>query len=194
LGRSEEAERELRTAIRLNDTFDAEHTLGAILLDSGRNQEAISCFKRARAIGPETGLLWLNLGLAYSREHRDSEAKAAFRDGQAFEAKDLAEDSRDALERARLAYFAARLGDKQQGESEIAQALQAKRGDAEVSLLALLTFEALEHREQSLSLLAGSSSILLRSILVQVNRYPELAGLRHEPRYLTLIDSNHIRQ
>jgi hypothetical protein len=63
-----------------------------------------------------------------------------------------------------------------------------------VSLLALLTFEALGHREQSLSLLTGSPSILLRSIVVQVNRYPELAELRHEPRYLTLIDSNHIRQ
>jgi serine/threonine protein kinase/tetratricopeptide (TPR) repeat protein len=194
LGRSEEAEHELRTAISLHDDFAAEHTLGAILLDSGKNQEAIYCFRRALDIGPASGLLWLNLGLAYSREHRDRDARSAFFGGQAFELKGLAGNSRHPLERARLAYFAARLGDSQQAESEIAQALQSLRDDAEVSLLALLTFEALGHREQSLSLLTGSPSILLRSIVVQVNRYPELAELRHEPRYLTLIDSNHIRQ
>ena len=48
-GRLAEAESELHAAIRLKDSSFAEHALGAILLDLGRNRDAISSFLRALA-------------------------------------------------------------------------------------------------------------------------------------------------
>jgi len=193
LGRYEEAEQELRKAISLEDNFDTELTLGSVLLDAGKSREAIACLERANSIGPENGGLWLDLGLAYERDHRPSDAKTAFFRGRAFTRNYLAGDPRTFLERARLAYFEARLGDSQQAISEIAQALQTPRDDDELSLVALLTYEVIGLRGRSLDLLEGSSSTLFRSIMVQAERYPELAGLRHEPRYMKLVDSNHVR-
>ena len=193
LGRYEEAEQELRKAISLEDDFDTELTLGSVLLDAGKNREAISSLERASSIGPENGGLWLDLGLAYERDGRPSNAKTAFFRGRAFTRNYLAGDTRTFLERARLAYFEARLGDSQQAISDIAQALQTPRDDDELLLVALLTYEVIGLRGRSLDLLEGSSSTLFRSIKVQAERYPELAGLRREPRYMKLVDSNHVR-
>jgi tetratricopeptide (TPR) repeat protein/TolB-like protein len=189
VGRLAEAESELQAAIRLEDSSFAEHALGAILLDLGRNREAISSFLRARALGPETTLLWLNLGLAYGREGLARESKAAFRSGVAHGTKSLMTDPRDVRQRARVAYLLARLGDRQQAESEIAQA-QVSRDDADVCLMTVLTYETLGgRRKEALDLLANSPSIL-----IQLIRYPELADLRHDPRFQQLLSSNHVHQ
>jgi tetratricopeptide (TPR) repeat protein/TolB-like protein len=193
LGQLEEAEQELRKSISLKDNFDAELGLGTIFLDAGKYPEAISCFERAKAVGPENGGLWLELGLAYSRQHRDREAKTAFLRGQKFSMQYLSTDSSYPVERARLAYFAARLDEPLQAMSEIEQALQIPRDDTEVVLLSLLTFEALDLRQRSIDLLTGSSPTLVRSITVQVEQYPELAGLRQDSRYLKLVSSDRIR-
>jgi serine/threonine protein kinase len=184
-GRLPEAEKELREAVRLQDSAVAEHTLGAILLDLGKSGEAISCFERARDLGDHTSLLWLNLGLSYSREGRDSDAAEAFQKGLAASEQDLINDPRDGAERARLAYLAARKGDKRRAEFEIAQALQIAHDDSEAVLLAVLTYETLSSREQALGLLGRSPSIL-----VQLNRYPELMDLRRDPRYEQLLAKN----
>ena len=71
--------------------------------------------------------------------------------------------------------------------------LQIPRDDTEVVLLSLLTFEALDLRQRSIDLLTGSSPTLVRSITVQVEQYPELAGLRQDSRYLKLVSSDRIR-
>ena len=183
LGQFAEAEKELLESIALKDSFDAELALGTILLDAGKNPEAISRFERAKAIGPENGGLWLDLGLAYSRQHRDREMKSAFLKGQKFSLQYLSTDLTYPVERARLAYFDAKLGEPLQAKSEIDQVLQIPRNDLEIVLLSLLTFEALDLRERSLGLLAGSSPVLVRSLIVQAERYPELADLRQDSRY-----------
>ena len=188
LGRWTEAENELRAAIRLQDSAEAEHTLGAILLDSGKTREATACFLRALDLGLKIPLLWMNLGLSYGREGLENDAEAAFRSGLAAAEKDLTIDPRDGSERAQLAYFAARLGDLRRAEFEIAQAIQVSKNDSDACILAVLTYEALGRREQSLGLLTSSPAVL-----GQLKRYPELADLRRDPRFLQLLSSNHIQ-
>jgi tetratricopeptide (TPR) repeat protein len=183
-----EAETELRAAIRLQDSAEAEHTLGAILLDSGKTREATSCFLRALDLGPKSALLWLNLGLSYGREGLEHDAEAAFRSGLAVAERDLTNDPRDGSIRARLAYFAARLGDSSRAEFEIAQAIQVSKNDADACLTAVLTYEALGRREQTLSLLTSSPAVL-----AQLKRYPEVADLRRDPRFQQLLSSNHVQ-
>jgi serine/threonine protein kinase/tetratricopeptide (TPR) repeat protein len=189
LGRLPEAETELRAAVRLEDSSDNEHALGAILLDSGKTDEAIPYFLRALTLGPKSALFWLNLGLAYGREGRNLDAKAAFRNGLAEAERDLSNDPRNGSGRAELAYLAVRLGDSQRAEFEIAQALQVSRDNSDTCLMAVLTYEALGHRDQTLGILANSPAVL-----DQLNRYPELADLRRDPRFLQLLSSNHIQQ
>ena len=189
LGRLPEAEKELRAAVHLEDSSDNEEALGAILMDLGKPGEAISCFLQALAMAPASANLWLDLGLSYGRESREGDAKAAFRSGLAVAEKDLIKDPRDKGERARLAYFAAMLGDSQRADFEIAQTLQVSGDDSDVSLMAVLTYEALGSREKTLALLTR-----LPTVLGQLNRYPELADLRRDPRFLQLLSSNHIQQ
>src|SRR5262249_24772415 len=81
VGRLEDAEKELRTAGSFEDLADNEHTLGAILLDLGKNPAATQCFLRARELGARDALFWLNLGLSYSRQGLEPDAKIAFRNG-----------------------------------------------------------------------------------------------------------------
>jgi serine/threonine protein kinase/Flp pilus assembly protein TadD len=188
LGRLPEAENQLRAAVHLEDSSDNEVTLGAILMDLGKPGEAISCFLRALALGPGSANLWLDLGLSYGRESRERDAKAAFRSGLAIAEQDLIEDPRDKGERARLAYFAARLGDTGRADFEIAQTLQVSGDDSDVSLMAVLTYEALGRREPTLALLTR-----MPAVLGQLNRYPELADLRRDPRLLQLLSSNNIQ-
>jgi tetratricopeptide (TPR) repeat protein len=180
LGRFAEAETELRASLRLEDSSDYELELGEILLKVRRNREAITCFRHALDIG-ETSEIWLNLGIAYRREGLTSDAKASFHSGLAACETALMRNPREGNERARLAYMAALLGDRQRGESEIVQALAVSRDDSETRMLAVLTYEALGRREQSLGLLPGSPSIL-----GQVDRCLELADLRRDPRFQEL--------
>jgi serine/threonine protein kinase/tetratricopeptide (TPR) repeat protein len=189
LERWPEAENELRAAIRLHDSSRAEHTLGAILMDTGKTPAAIACFLQALALGPKSALLWFNLGISYGREGLDGEANAAFRNGLAVAEKDVIKDPRDGSGRALLAYFATRLGDSRRAEFEIAQAIQASSEDSDTYFMAAMTYEALGQREKTLRLLATSPSVL-----PQLKRYPELADLRRDPRFLQLLSSNHVQQ
>ena len=186
LDRFAEAERELRTAIRLRDSANAENAIAVILLHTGKNEEASSAYRQAIALGPETVRLWYGLGLSYGRAGRDGDAKAAFRQGMELAENNLAGDARNGRERAYLAYFAARLGNGHQAQSEIAQALRLSPDDADTCGLAVLTYEALGRREQTLSFLTSLPPDLVRSMLPQLREYPELADLRRNPRFLVL--------
>jgi len=173
----------------LRDSSTTELALGAVLLDTGSTKDAIACFLQAIHLGDESALLWLNLGIAYNREGLEHDAEAAFRSGLAVAEKDLIQDPRDGLGHAQLAYLAARLGDSQRAEFEIGQALQLSRDNSDTCLIAVLTYEALRHREDTLGLLTSSPAVL-----PQLSRYPELADLRRDPRFVQLLSSNHVQQ
>jgi serine/threonine protein kinase len=187
LGRFPEAEAEIRTSVGLQDSSNAELELGTILLDERRNREAIACFRSALDLGPKTGELWLNLGRAFSLQHRAGDARSAFQKGLAASETVLARDPKEGSERARLGYMAARLGDAQRAETEAAQALQVSRDDTDTCVWAVLTYEVLGRRDQSLELLTRAPTILS-----QLNRYIELADLEHDPRLQELSGKNRV--
>ena len=183
-GRAAEAEGEVRAAIALQDSSTAEHELGIILQGLGRNGEATGCFLKALSLGPETAMLWLNLGLSYDREGRGGEAKRAFQSGLKVAERSVAKDPREGSQRAPLAYLAARLGDPQRATSEIEQALRVARTSSDTPLLAVLTYEAVGRRDEAFRVLANSPSTVTR-----LNRYPELADFRHDPRFIEIASS-----
>jgi serine/threonine protein kinase len=187
LRRFPEAENELRKAISIRDSSQAEQVLANVLWFTNRSQEATVHYLSAIAIGPETALLWLDLGSCYRQQGRDRDARDAFRRGLSLAKKDVIQDPRNWRERANQAYLEARLGDDSAAESDIAQVLQVSRDDDTLQT-AVVTYEALGRRDQSLSLLAKSPSIL-----PQIKSVPDLADLRRDPRFTELLASNHVQ-
>jgi eukaryotic-like serine/threonine-protein kinase len=187
LGRFADAEKEFRTSIGQQDTSNAEHALGYTLMYEGKNQQAIACYLRALALGPETGLLWLNLGVSYRRAGAGSQAQAAFKRALVLTEKDILENPRNGVTRAQLAYLYARSGDRRRAHSEAAQALQFTPSDSDVRSMLAETYEVLGERDATLALLAGAPG----AMLAQLNRNPELAGLSQDRRFMKLMASQH---
>jgi tetratricopeptide (TPR) repeat protein/TolB-like protein len=191
LGRFADAEKELRISIGLQDTSQAEHNLGYIIMQQGRDQEAIPFYRRALAIGPETALHWLNLGVSQARAGYASDARAAFRRGLELAEKEMVKDPRKGVARAELAYLCARLGDSRRAESEAAQAVQLSPNDKDARWMAVATYERLGRREWALALIGSSPLGMLPGLLSELNAYPDLADLQKDSRFLQMMAPYH---
>jgi tetratricopeptide (TPR) repeat protein len=185
LGRLPEAEHELGTSIRLGETPDELHNLGAVLMEEGKYGEAAANILRALTLGREQVLWRMNLGTIYRLMGRNTESEHAYRRALELAEKEIARDPRDGRTRSHLAFICARLGYSTRAESEIAQAQAQLPDDARVRFMSAATFEALGHRDDTLKLLSSFSS----SELADVNRWPDMADLSRDSRFLQLLAS-----
>jgi serine/threonine-protein kinase len=184
VGRLPEAEYELRLAIQLGETPDELHTLGAVLMEEGKYAGAADNISRALRLAP-TQVLWrMNLGTVYRLMNRKAESKQAYRRALELAEKQLAGHPGDAKTRSYLAFVCARLGEATRAESEVNQAQTQLPNDGRVRFMAAATFEALGRRDDTLKLLSTFS----RSELADVNRWPDMADLSHDSRFLKLLD------
>ncbi|HUA19839.1 MAG TPA: protein kinase [Bryobacteraceae bacterium] len=186
LGRFSQAENELRLSLQLGETPNALHLLGHILMYEGKDQEAVSYITQALSQGSQRYLWWMNLGIAYRRLNLAAKAEQADRRGLELAEKEMAHDPRNGLIRADLAYLCARLGEEQRAESEIAQALQLSPNDADTRWAAAITYEALGQRENTLAVLSASPP----GVLADLSRWPDVADLHRDPRFLELLASH----
>ncbi len=185
LGRFAAAESELRFAIRLHETPAAFHALGQALMYQAKDSEAVGYFVSALKLSPERLLSWLELGNCYRRTDRSAEAERANRRGLELAEAEMARNPRDAYVRSLLAYLCARLGDQRRAESEIAQALQLSSNGANTQWLAAVTYEALGRRDATLGVLSAAPA----EMLADLSRWPDVADLHKDPRFLQLLAS-----
>jgi hypothetical protein len=127
----------------------------------------------------------MNLGTAYRRLHLLTESERANRRGLELAEEEMRRNPKNGYVRACLSYMSASLGDRRRAESEVAQALQLSPGDANTRRIAVKTYELLGRREDSLAVLSTSPL----DVLSEVNRYPDLAGLRRDPRFIEMMAS-----
>jgi hypothetical protein len=83
--------------------------------------------------------------------------------------------------------LSARLGDRQRAESEAAQAFQSSPSSLSVRWMLVLTYEALGQTSRSISLIQDVPA----TILDRLNRFPDLAVLREDPRFRDLLKSRY---
>jgi tetratricopeptide (TPR) repeat protein/TolB-like protein len=189
LGQFQAAETELRIALSFRETVSVLDTLGTTLMYEGHEKDAIPFYTRALQIDPKHYLAWTNLGICYRRLNSPLESEHANRAG--LEAAEAAtqQSPRRGYPRAFVAYLHARLGHRQLAESEIAQAMTFSADGSEVRWMAVCTYEALGEHEATLSVLSSASP----ELLADLNRWPDLAGLRSDARFIQLMSSKHVQ-
>jgi tetratricopeptide (TPR) repeat protein len=185
LGQLPEAEHELRLAIGLGETPVELHTLGVVLIEERSYQDAAANILRALSLGSEQ-LIWrMNLGTAYRLMNRKAESEEAYRRAFGLAEKEITRDPHDDKTRSHLAFVCARLGDSSRAESEIGQALKTSPKDARVRFMSVATYEALDRREDGLKVMSDFSY----AELADVNRWPDMADLSQDSRFLQLLAS-----
>lgn len=189
LGSYREAEQHLRRAVALGNDSRSLHSLGLTLLYQSRELEAIESFSRALLLNADNELSWMYLSIAYRRTNELSEAADANRRGRDVVEKELARNPRDPLGRSVLGYFDAALGDRNRAESDVQQAMHLASDDAEMRWTAVLTYECLRERNETLRVLQDSSP----QQLLDVSRWPDLADLQKDSRFLDLLKTRNLR-
>jgi Flp pilus assembly protein TadD len=184
-GRFPESEAELRVALSLGETPAALNALGMALVYQGRDREAVPYFTQAANRYPQGYLWWMNLGAAYRRLHRSSDAQRANRRALALVEEELRRNPKNGYIRASLAYVCAWLGERDRAQSEIAQAIQLSPGDNDTRRMAAKTYEALGLREDTLAILGASPALVVQD----VSRFPDLADLHRDSRFKAMLST-----
>ena len=185
LGRLEEALTTLRRSVEIRPTAVALTNLGATLFYLERFAEAARVFGDAVALDEHNSTAWLNLGRA---RHHDAPGSAPAR--AALErAVELAEaersvNPRDAAVLAALADANSMLGQGRRARDYAERALELAPGEPDVRALAGSVFEALGDRERALTELGAA--LAAGYPRWEIERDPDLAGLRADPRYTQL--------
>lgn len=183
LGRDAEAEQALTKSLQIRETARALNSLGAIRAYQKRDAEAATLYERAVALDVRTYVYYLNLGDSDRRLGRRQEARAAYTKAMDLAVKELEDNPRDGYTRCFVAYFAASLGDRARAEAEVSQALQLSPGENEVIRCSVLTNEMLGHRNRAMGALSGATPDLLQKL----DRHPDLADFRQDPRFKQLV-------
>ena len=186
LGRDAEAEQAFLTSLKLRQTSPALNNMGALRAYQKRDAEAVAYYKQAVALDPNEYINLENLADSYRRLGRVREANAAYRGAMDLAMKTLKENPRLGYPRGYVAYIAARLGDRNRAEDEIAQALQLSPGETKVIRHAVLTYEVLGQRDRAIQVLEGAPSDLLH----ELDRQPDLADFRRDSRFRQLVAKN----
>jgi Flp pilus assembly protein TadD len=177
----DQAEAEFRTSLSLGESAKGNHALGLLLMYQGQDSEAIPYFRRAIAM-QEEGEPYVFLGVACRRIGHLREAAEANRAGLRLLERQTAYNPRNTHIRSMLAYFAAAVGERNRAESEAAQVATPLLQNEKTKYYLVLTYETLRQRDRTLALLSG----LKPGMIDSVARWPDLADLHQDPRFMEL--------
>jgi eukaryotic-like serine/threonine-protein kinase len=185
MGRFDEAIRQTQKSLAILPTAPAYSNLGAIYFLQGRYQEASAVYEKALALGAaDERLIWGNLAESYRVSGRRGKAAEAYRQAIRLAERDLAVNPRNAELRASLALYTIGISDTQRALTEIAQARKLAPESWTVLFRAALVYEMAGRRDEALQALEGA--LKQGCPFAEVQRHPDLAELRRDPRYAAL--------
>ncbi|MBN2337258.1 MAG: protein kinase, partial [Acidobacteria bacterium] len=156
-GRFVEAERVLRKSLEIRPTMQARVNLAAAYILQGRAAEAVPVLEQAAGMKGAPHQVWGNLGDAcVLTPGMERKARPAYEYAAKLAAEYLKLKPSDGVERATLAFYLVRLGERERALAEIGRALETAPGDARVLFWAALVHEEAGERDRALELLAGA--------------------------------------
>jgi tetratricopeptide (TPR) repeat protein len=182
LARYHRAEEMLRQSIRLKPTFSAWANLASTYFFLNRMQEWDNANANALALGPGSLALRANNAHTYRITPMfRSRAPEAFNNAVKLGESMLKVNPRDAETLAEMAWLYADLGQKDRAVRTMRQARDLAPASGAVLFRAVMMWEALGDREQAL--LAYKLLGTTGGYVEDINRRPELAALRADPRF-----------
>jgi tetratricopeptide (TPR) repeat protein len=184
LGAFSTAEQEYAVLLSIRRTGSALCGLAAVKESEGRDEEASALLRQSLSLDPKSATCYLNLGDAFRRLHRPAAARSAYLSALQLSELEVRQNPLSGFQRAFIGYFAARLGQRSRAIDETEEALQLFPQDIKVLRRAILTYEALGDTDRALQLAAKAPG----SLLQELNRHPDLADFRVNPRFIELLD------
>jgi serine/threonine-protein kinase len=181
-----DAEKTLRSALIVRETFRVLNNMGSLLLSERKFAEALPYLQKAAALTPNDYVVLLNLADVQRDLGHAIEARTNYQKGMDLALTELSQSPGSGLARGFVAYFAARLGDRKRAQQEIRQALRTSPGDNTIIRRAALTYETLGMRAEALEALSGATGDLLRDL----ERDPDLADFCQDLRFRQLVAAN----
>ncbi len=183
-GKYTQAEEELETSLKLGETLDARADLGATFDYVRRYADAIAQYKRSVEIAPDDYISWIDLSDDYRRIGDVKKSVQSYRRALQLSRQQVLANPQDGEVRAFVGYVLARLGEEQQADYEIRQALQTPPRTAVICRTAALAYEALGEREKTLALLQEASY----SVVHDLSQQPDMGDLCHDLRFIRLLN------
>jgi serine/threonine-protein kinase len=189
MGSFPDAEKELLASRALSETSATLNSLGVSLMYQEKYQEAIPIFTSALQLSPNDAVLYMNRGIAYSRQKSNAAAERDNLQGLSVASNDSIRNGRNGTAHSFMAYFYAVLGHPREAEVNIAEALSLMPKDEDVKFRAVLTYVALHELKEAVDTLSDAPD----GVVADVSRWPDLAELHQDSRFVQLLASKNIK-
>lgn len=190
LDQLDEAATAFRKAIELDPTFLHYRNLGRVLSDAGQYEEAERAIKRSIEIRPNQYRAWGVLALVYARQRADATViQESYRKAIALAGDLLKQTPKDAYLLADVGSYYAAIGMESESLPLLARAAALAPEVPDVLYQVALGYEALHRRDDALRYVAKARAGGYSASAV--NRSPELADLRADPRFTRAVAQAH---
>lgn len=190
LGRETEAERVLKKSIEVKPTDLAYSNLATVYFFEGRYTEATHLYERLTASGTPNFAIWGNLGDAYRwSPGKEQKAAAAYSRAVELARQALKVNPNNALALICLALYQAKTGQVAEAAQDMDKALRTAPDDQTILFNAAIVSELTGSRARALSYLGRAVSGGYS--LNEITEEPELAKLRQDPQYRSIVLLNH---
>jgi tetratricopeptide (TPR) repeat protein len=168
---------------------DAYTNMGAMYIYVGRYADAIPLLEEAIRMGENECLTWSNLAdsYRYTPKYADK-APATYKKAIQLAREQLDINPKNALLRACMAVYYAKLGDHDTALTEITMALKQVPDEMGVLYKSVIVHELASRREQALEALKQALETGEGMSTEEVQNEPELTALRRDPAYARLIN------
>jgi serine/threonine-protein kinase len=183
VGRFQEAEESLLQALRLHKSARLLMNIGGLYYAQERYKEALPFFEESISMGSPTAIRYRDLGDVYRHLERNEDAHKAYRSARDMAQEELTSDPRRAYSRIMLALVSAFLGDKIRAQAEAAQAVAMEPENAMVLREAVITYEVLHQRDDTLRLLRNTPGRLVE----ELSHQPDVKDLQKDPRFQEIL-------
>jgi tetratricopeptide (TPR) repeat protein len=192
-GRFAEAQFYYQQSIRQQPVTEAFQGLGLTLIYKGSCAEAVGALERATQLEPREAELWGWLGDALQcAGGREQEAAAAWDSAIRLSREKLSADPQNAPGQALLAEWLAKRGRNVQAMAQIEQALAVAPDDPFSAATGVRVFYLTGRKEKALALLPAAARN--RNSLFDLEHAPELAGLRADPAWQSIVNAEEKQQ